>query len=386
MHITQVTPRFPPAVGGLEEHVYQISLELLKRGHEVTVITSDEVDEKTSLPKKEVMQGIRVYRFPLFMSKAFREYWLVPDILKWFPHLRGDVVHVHGYRCLSSFIATNLAHIENVPVVFTPHGIYPPRSFANAMMKSIFDHTFGRLMLKLSDRIIALTEHNMRLLLQIGASASRIAVVPNGVNIEEYENIQRSQKTLDELGSDGPILLYVGRIDWNKRLEKIVEAMPLILKEFPSARFVILGPDYAKYTSQLSKLAKKLRVEHSLVMTGSISREKLLAFYSIADIFLLPSSYEGFGLSMLEAMGSKVPVIVSPVGGPGDILRHGVHAWLLRNSTSVEIFEAVDTVLTDNQLRKTLVKNAFDLVKAKYTWTRVVDELEIIYKQVAIGK
>jgi len=386
MHIIQVTPRFPPAIGGVEEHVYQISLELLKRGHNVTVITSNEVDGKIYPLQMEVMQGIHVYRLPLFMPKLLRELWFIPDIRRIFRRPRGDVVHAHGYRCLSSCIAVYLAHSKHIPTVLTPHGIYPPRSFTNALLKSIFDRTLGRLLLSFSDRIIALSEHNVRLILQIGASTKNIVIVPNGVNIDEYMKLQRSKKILAELGSDGPVLLYIGRIDWNKRLEKVVESMPLILKEFPSAKFVIVGPDYAKYTNQLLDLARKLKVEHSLVITGKVPRKKLLEFYSMANVFLLPSSYEGFGLSMLEAISGKIPVIASPSGGPGDILTHGVDALLLEEPTPEEIFKSVYGVLTDQELRETLVKNAFEVVKKKYTWKSVVDELELIYKQLITEK
>jgi len=382
MNIIQVVPRFPPAIGGIEEHVYQISLELSKRGHRVSIVTSNEIDGKTSTCKEEVIQEMQVYRYSLFMPKMLRELWLIPEILRAFQCLEADVVHAHGYRCLSSCTAIYLAHFKRTPTVLTPHGIYPKRSFANMLMKLFFDHTLGRNLLGLSDRIIALTEHNMRLLLQIGASAEKIVFAPNGVNLDEYADLQKSEKILDDLCTDGPVLLYVGRIDWNKQLEKVIHSMPLILKEFPNAKFVIVGPDYANYASNLLNLAGKLRVENSLVIAGKVSREKLLEFYSIADVFLLPSSYEGFGLSMLEAISSKIPVIVSSSGGPGDILNHGINAMLLKNVTPSEIFSSVNAILTDHDLRKAITNNAFELVRKKYTWKAVVDKLELVYRQV----
>lgn len=385
MHIVQVTPRFPPAIGGVEEHVYRISLELQKRGHRLTVVTSNDIDDKNYAPKTETVNGVDVYRFPLFMPKLSRELWFIPGILKIFGQIKADVVHVHGYRCLSSCTAAYVARQKHVPVVVTPHGIYPSRSPFNALLKTIFDHTLGRLLLNFSERVIALSEHNVRLIMQIGASANKISVVPNGVNAQEYKHLKRSRKILNELGSDGPVLLYVGRIDWNKQIEKVVESMPLILKEFPSAKFVVVGPDYANLANELSGLAQKLGVSHSLIITGKVSASRLKEFYSTADIFVLPSSYEGFGLSMLEAMISRVPVIVSPSGGPGDILKHGVHAWLLQSVTPDEIFKSVHTILTNPQLRDTLVEKAFELVNEKYTWEKVVDMLETIYSH-AISK
>lgn len=381
MHIVQVTPRFPPAIGGVEEHVYRISLELKKRGHRITVITSNDIDGQNHSPQKETVNGVDVYRFPLFAPKLGRELWFIPGILEIFGQIEADVVHVHGYRCLSSFNAAHLSHMNNVPVVLTPHGIYPSRSAFNALLKMIFDHTLGHMLLSFSGRIIALSEHNVRLIMQMGVPASKISVVPNGISPQEYTCPKRSKNILNELGSDGPVLLYVGRIDWNKQIEKVVESMPLILKEFPSAKFVVVGPDYANLTNELLSLAQKLHVEHSLIMTGSVSASRLKEFYSTADIFVLPSSYEGFGLSMLEAMINRVPVIVSPTGGPGDILQHGVHAWLLRNVTPEEIFRSVRTILTDQQLREGLVNKAYDLVREKYTWEKVVDMLEAIYSQ-----
>ncbi|MGQ9640896.1 MAG: glycosyltransferase family 4 protein [Candidatus Bathycorpusculaceae bacterium] len=384
MQITQVTPRFPPAIGGVEEHVYRVSLELARRGHKITVITSNEVDHLTRSKETETIDGVVIHRFPLLMPRTFREYWLIPGVLESLPYLKADVVHVHGYRCLGSYIAVRLAHFEDTPVVFTPHGIYPPRSRANTFLKTVFDSTLGRLMLNLSDKIIALTEHNKQLLLRIGAPKEKISIVPNGVNLEEFVGIKQKakQKMLKEIKADGPTLLYVGRIDWNKRIDKIVEAMPLILKEFPSAKLIIAGPDYANYTNKLKRLGEKLKVKHALTITGSVPRETLLAFYSTADAFLMPSSYEGFGLSLLEAMSSKIPVIASSSGGPGDILTHGVNALLLKEASATEISEAVKLVLLNKKLQETIVQNAFALVEKKYTWKDVVDELELIYKEV----
>jgi len=383
VNITQIVARFPPAIGGMEEHVYQISLELSRRGHKVSVITSNEIDGRVSTVQEENMHGIHVYRHPLFMPKMMREYWLIPGVFKSLKKTEADVFHVHGYRCLSSFTAISLAHFKHTPIVFTPHGIYPPKSISNALIKLSFDRTLGRLMLCSADRTIALSGHNRRLLLQMGASADKIVIVPNGVNVETYRNLQRNAKVLKELGSQGPILIYVGRLDWNKRVEKIVESMPKILKNFPSAKLVVIGPDYANCSVAFLDLGRKLGVERSLVMTGKVSAERLLELYSVADVFIMPSSYEGFGLSMLEAMICRIPVIVSPAGGPKDILSHGVNSWFLEHATPEEISESVFSVLTNRQLREKIVKNAFELIKARYTWEKVVNELEKNYAELA---
>ena len=384
MRIVQVTPRFPPAIGGMENHVYTISIELIRRGHEVIVVTSDDIDGgKNSIKENvDIVDGIKVYRHPLLFRRIIREYWLVSDVARTLKNLHADGVHTHGFRCLSSCVATYWCKKNKVPVILTPHGIYPPRSLGNALIKSIYDYSFGNLLLKFSRRIVALTENNKQLLLKIGAPRDKIVMIPNGVDVAKYRKIRSSNERRKKHGFDGPVLLYVGRIDWNKGLEKVIEAMPMITKEFGYAKFLIVGPDYANYSRNLLYLARKLGVHDSIFMTGRVSEEQLFLYYSIADIFIFPSIYEAFGLSLLEAMASYVPVVASKSGGIKDILVDGVHALLLKDCSPQEIFNSVSMLLHDSKLKEKLRENAFNLVSRKYGWDAVVDKIEALYKEV----
>ncbi len=379
MRIIQVTPRFPPAIGGVEEHVFRVSKELAKRGHNVTIITSNEADGRRVAAQNEQILGMRIHRNSLFMPSIFRESWLIPKITPLLRKLNADVVHAHGYRCLSSFQAVTVARFRHTSTILTPHGIYQKRSLVNGLMKSAFDKSVGRLMFSFCDRIITLSSHNEHLLSQLGVPAKKMITVPNGIDLEEFANLHRETGTMMGLNTNGPVLLYVGRIDWNKQVDKIIEAMPMILRTFPSAKLAIVGPDYANYTRKLDALGKKLGLENSVIITHDVPRRKLLQYYSIADAFVLPSSYEGFGLSMLEAMGCGVPVIVSPAGGPGDILKNKVNALFLKEVSPSEIAEQVCQVLTDNSLRLKITGNARQLIKENYTWKKVVDQLERVY-------
>lgn len=386
MRIIEMVPRFPPAVGGTENHVYNISVELTKRGHKVIIVTSNDIDGEKDTLIKEVMSGVEVHRYPLFLSRVLREFWLIPGLLKAFRNLRGDVVHVHGYRYLSSCIATFLSKLKGIPIVLTPHGIYPSRTCFNGFMKFLYDHFLGYLLLKFSDRIIALTENNKILLLRIGAPKNKVVMIPNGVDINKYKSFQRAAKeTEGKYKPMKPVLIHVGRIDWNKQLEKIIEALPLITDRFPDTKFLIVGPDSGKYSMNLRYLAKNLGVEDSVVITGSVPEKEKLLCYSTADIFMLPSLYEGLSLSLLEAMASKVPVIALSSGGTGDVLTHGVNAFLLKEGSPKEIFDSVNVLLNSPDLREKILQNAFNLVVHEYTWKAVVDKLELLYKEVSIN-
>jgi glycosyltransferase involved in cell wall biosynthesis len=368
----------------MENHVYAVSTELKKRGHEVMVITSDDVDEgeKGAVKCTEVMNGVEVYRRSLLFKKRMREYWLVSNVTGILERLKADVVHTNGYRCLSSCIATCWCRRSKIPTVFTPHGIYPPRSFANGLIKSVYDHSFGNLLLRSSDKITALTEHNRQLLLRLGAPEDRIVLVPNGVDVNRYSKTHHYNEKISKEELRGPVLLYVGRMDWNKGLERVIQALPVLARSFGHVKFLIVGPDYYGHAGNLLALARELGVSDSVVMTGEVSEEQKLHYYSIADVFVLPAIYEGLSLSLLEAMASGVPVVVTKSGGPGDILVDGVHALLMNDCSAQEVSHLVSMILKDSRLAKRISKNAFDLVSKEFSWDKVVDKIEALYSEV----
>jgi glycosyltransferase involved in cell wall biosynthesis len=383
VRIVQVTPRFPPAVGGMENHVYALSNELEKRGHKVMVITSDDVDKdgKGTVRQMDVMNGVEVYRRALLFRKTMREYWFVSDVTALLAKLRPDIVHTHGYRCLSSCIATYWCRRNNVPLVFTPHGIYPSRSFTNHLIKTVYDHSFGNLLFRSSDKITALTEHNRQLLLKLGAPEGKIVLIPNGVDANKYNEARQRNEKMSKEESDGPVLLYVGRIDWNKGLERVIEALPALIASFNHIKFLIVGPDYSGQSKNLLALTEELGVSESVVMTGKVSEEQKSFYYSIADVFVLPSIYEGLSLSLLEAMASGLPIVATKSGGPGDILVDDIHALLMDDCSAQEISNLVGTILKDSRLANRIGKNAFDLVLKEFSLDRVVDKTEIVYSE-----
>jgi glycosyltransferase involved in cell wall biosynthesis len=383
MRIVEVTPRFPPAIGGMENHVLAISTELTRRGHEVIVVTSDDTDEITKREMKSVdlVNGIAIHRYPLLFTKIMREYWFLHSTPAALSNLHPDIVHAHGYRCLSSCLAAYWCKTNRVPFVLTPHGIYPPRSLTNASIKFAYDHTLGNLLLKCSNKIVALTENNRELLLKMGASQDKIIVVPNGVDVDKCKNVHVDIDAKIRQGLEGRVMLYVGRIDWNKGLEMVVRAMPRLKKKFGQIKFLIVGPDYAGHSQNLLNLARELGVSDSVILAGRVAEEKMLFCYSVADIFVLPSLYEGLSLSLLEAMAWHVPVVTSNSGGLQEVFVDRVHALLLRNCSPEEISDSISLLLNDGKLMNKLRENAFSLVSEKYSWQRVADKLESIYDE-----
>jgi glycosyltransferase involved in cell wall biosynthesis len=274
-----------------------------------------------------------------------------------------------------------LSKRKKVPFVLTPHGIFPKRNWFNDLLKSIFDYSLGNKLLKSSEKIIALTESNKSLILNAGAPKSKTVIVENGVDVTKYKETFDSKTLKKKHGFLSPVLLYVGRIAWHKNLEQIIQALPLIKKEFNNVKFLIVGPDYENGLANLLRLAKELGVEDSIVAKGAVSETQLHLFYSIADAFILPSIYEGLSLSMLEAMANKVPLIVRSSAGISSILTHGVNALVLKSNDPHEISSSVCLLLNNSELREKIRQNAYNLILHKYTWKTAVDKLESIYKE-----
>ncbi len=385
MHIVQVTPRFPPALGGMENYVYFVSRELVTRGHQVSVVTSDDTDSngRENITFSTDQSGIRVLRYPLWFKEGLREYWCLPAVKNALSCLKPDIVHAHGYRCLSSWSAARWCRNHEVPLILTAHGIYPPRSIINGIIKKTYDRSFGNLLLKYAKEIIALTPNNRDLLLKTGASSKQIVMIPNGVDVTKFRKTTLLGDSGSEELSEERTVLYVGRVDWNKGLENVIEAMALLRKQSRLVKLLIVGPDYAGYTNCLRRLADRLDVTSSIIITGSVSDQRLMSYYSHATIFILPSLYEGLSTSLLEAMAAGVPVIATRFGGSGDVLTDGADSLLLKHGTPEEISDAIKRLLRDVKLRCRICENAFKLVSEKYDWHVLVDEIEGLYMRVS---
>jgi glycosyltransferase involved in cell wall biosynthesis len=153
------------------------------------------------------------------------------------------------------------------------------------------------------------------------------------------------------------------------------------MKSFNHIKFLIVGPDYSGHSENLWALARELGVSESVVMTGEVSEEQKPLYYSVADVFVLPAIYEGLSLSLLEAMASSLPIVVTK-SGSGDILIDHVHALLMNDCSVQEISSLVSMILADSRLAKRIGKNAFDLVSKEFSWDRVVDKIEVLYSEV----
>jgi glycosyltransferase involved in cell wall biosynthesis len=397
MKILQVVERFYPRAGGAELHVFYISRELAKLGHDVTVVTSSSVAQQDvpglsnkgltlrnslpDLPRYEVnADGVKIYRFRPRL--ALYTLYLTPGLMRFlFQHLREyDIVHVHQYLHAEPSLVAIASKLEKTPFVLTAHDLISSYGGFRELAKNFADAAFGRAVLRSAAELIALTPINEEQYLQLGAPEERIRIVPNGITPEEFVNLKPSVKLLQDLGNPERLVLFVGRLVSYKGPQYLVHAIADILDEYPSTKFVFIGQDDG-YGAELKRQAISERVLNQCAFMGQVSDEKLKEFYATADVFVLPSSCEAFGIAALESVAAGTPVVLADLGGLSYILSEiGGHPIDMQGDVSDQIARTVKAIFKNDideniEIQRQRVLSAF-------SWTSIAKQLISVYEGV----
>ncbi len=371
----------------MQEHVHILGRELVKRGNEVTVYTLNSLDNtdipclhlappfitqnvrSPGLTEKETIEGVCVRRFDVALRfwsfigspGMFRE--LKRDIEKY------DIVHAHGYHLLSSVYGCYLAKKRRKTFVLTGHDmlITDDLPLSARILKRIYDLSLGRYLLKNASKMIALTEDQIAQYTERGGDESKITVIPNAIDPEKYVSCEDPAND-----KSGKSLLFVGRIEKYKGIQDVVGMMPALLASEPDVRLTIVGGD-SGFRHELEGLSERLGVWGNISFTGEVSREDLLKEYREADIFVLPSRMEGFGIVLLEAMASGLPCVAYSIPSVRTLIEHGKTGLLAENEE--EFFESVLCLLKDDCVRSRIRESGLEYVKrysvgnmANLTW------------------
>jgi len=196
--------------------------------------------------------------------------------------------------------------------------------------------------------IIAPTEkEKSELILHYGTSPEKISVVPCGVNLELFQPVDK-RTAKRELGFDnGKIVLFVGRIEPLKGIEQLIRAMAY-LQNGQDARLVVIGGGERsqKEIERLQKMSRELHIEDSVTFTGALKQDRMPYYYSAADVCVIPSYYESFGLVALESLACGTPVVATDVGDLKSIIRQGETGYVVADNAPHRLAEKIDLLLS----------------------------------------
>ncbi|MCD6593524.1 glycosyltransferase family 4 protein [Candidatus Bathyarchaeota archaeon] len=372
MRVALCTDYFYPHIGGVQSHVAGLASELERRGHEVAILTKQ---LKTDLLNcfLRVSHGKIVYIKPIFPLPII----IVPpkptDIREVIRRGGFEIVHAHHAFTPTSLLSISAAEKLRIPSILTNHTIFIASSAKYVWVPASYILYPYRRYINKACLITAVSRAAAKFIEHF-ANGKEIIVVPNGVDIELFESVEKNTQP------EKPTILYVGRLAYRKGLQVLVRAMPFILKEFPNARLIIAGKGYMD--GFIRMLIKTLNLEGNVRMLGFIPDEKLPELYASSSLFVMPSLYcESFGITLLEAMASGRPVIASNVGGIPEVVKDGVTGLLFKRGDAEDLADKIIKVLSDRNLARSLASNAKELVKERYGWPVIADKMEDLYEK-----
>ena len=366
--------------------VYGISKELARRGHEVIVYTSD-VDNDYSRVSENIKEidGIEVHYFRNLTTKTTPyKVFIVPSMVSTLKKTikSFDVIHIHGHRSFQTPEICKLSKSKAVPYIIQAHGTLP-RIMAKQRLKWIYDVFFGYRLLRDASKVIALSQTEVEQYMGMGVAEEKIAVIPNGIDLSEYGDLPpkgcfKKRFGIDE---DEKIVLYLGRIHRIKGIDILVKAFARIVEKLDDVRLVVVGPDDG-FLGELEALTKALKIEDNVLISDALYGKDKLEAYVDADVYVLPSRYETFPMSLLEAYSCAKPVVCSKVCGLKDLVIDGVTGLLVEEEDVSQLAHSILSMLNADDRAKEMGMRGKRFVKKSFTLEKVVDKLEKLYEDV----
>lgn len=385
MKILMLTWEYPPRiVGGIARVVHDLSHRLIKDGHEVHVITYKE----GNVGDYENDKGVHVHRVNNYMINP-------NNFIDWIMQLnfnmiakanelmekegKFDVIHAHDW--LVTYAAKTLKNSYNIPIVATIHATESGRnSGIHDEMQRYINDTEWLLTYEASEVLVNSNYMKNELQRLFGLPFEKINVVPNGINLTAFNGIERDYDFRRQYAADNEkIILFLGRLVYEKGVQHLIAAMPKILANYHDAKLVIAGK--GGMMDELREQVNHLNIANKVYFTGYLNGKQVNKMYKAADISVFPSTYEPFGIVALEAMLAGVPTVVSDVGGLNEIVEHRVNGMKSYAGNANSLADSILSLLYDPQLCSNCVKQAKLKVKKEYNWNKIAQDTYFIYQK-----
>jgi D-inositol-3-phosphate glycosyltransferase len=385
--------------GGMNVYVRDLSRELGRRGLSVDVFTRVQ-DPKPPLVG-ELGENARVIHLQAGPKRPYDKnlvYHHLPQFtenLKRFAEREGIGYHlIHSHYWLSGIVARDLQREWRVPSVHMFHtlGLLKNRVAENPKEKETEQRIEAeRQIVRFADRLVAANPlEKAQLIWSYGASPSRLEVIPCGVDLGLFRPLGRHDAKAHLQMPDGhKVVLFVGRIEPLKGIDVLMRAMALVLKDIDMPRedvcLCIIGGDpkadnVDREMSRLQQMRERLGIADVVMFLGKRDQDALPYYYSAAEVCVVPSHYESFGMVALEAMACGTPVIASRVGGLTFTVKDGRTGFLVPNDDPGALAGKLKLLLTDDDLRSRMGQEGTRLAR-RYGWSIVATQVVALYRE-----
>lgn len=380
---------FPPVtVGGLSRHVYDLSRYLVRKGWNVHVLTT----EAEGAPHEELVHGVHVHRVHVMQPDAGQfVHWAFQMNLRFMDAvdalvdsgLTFNLVHAHDWLvCYSARAIKQKYHAHLIATIHATergrnHGIHTD-------LQQYIHHQEWRLTYE-AERVIVCSQYMADEVQSVfHLPEGKVDVIPNGVDVEQLSVTRQPSHdgTRLTLGENRNTVLFVGRLVREKGVQTLLDAVPLILSSCPNTQFVIAGR--GPMLQDLQDRARRLGIDQHVRFAGFVSDEARNGLLSGAQVTVFPSLYEPFGIVALEAMAAGAPVVVSDVGGLGEVVRHGINGLKMYPGDASSLATQVITLLRDPVYARSLAAMS-TAEMGNYDWSHIVDETIRSYQCVTLA-
>lgn len=388
-----------PHHGGQNVYVKELSRYLGAFGLTVDVFSRWENEQQPDMEKYS--RGARVIRIPVGPPQEIQKEELIKllrDIAGWIPSyqiqqgLQYSLVHSHYY--LSGAVGLHLKNTWGIPLVHTFHSL----GVIKEETLGIKDHSpdarmeIEKRLCQTADRIIATNPQEKDDLVELyHTDPDKITIIPCGVNLDLFQPLsQEESKKEIAFAADDYLITYVGRLEERKGIDTLLEAIYLI--DNPSIQAVIVGgppadkpflswaelseEPYKKYMAMIDEYG----IEKQVTFTGGKSQDQLSKYYSAADITVVPSYYEPFGMTAIEAMACGSSVIASRVGGLKSTVKENQVGALFEPRNAAQLAEKIKIVFDQPSMNVELRKNTRPYVEENFSWKSVAKSVAVVYQ------
>ena len=351
--VVMISNSFHPMVGGAERQILKLATVLVKRGIDVEVVTRS----LPGCPGRESRGGVRIRRIPVcggpivealvFVAGGFFHLW----------RGRGEplVVHAHSLSSPATIAALCKIFMGAPTLVKIPGGAVETGYFS----RSFWGRMRIRALSYFIDYFIPVSNEVEQEMLELSVPLPKIVKIANGVEMEAFVEEDFFQRDVQR---HSPLVAYVGRLEWVKGVDILIEAWRTVAQKIPDALLLLVGS--GSQERALKESASEYGLDGRIVFAGEVSDPAL--YFRNADIVVLPSRSEGLSNTLLEAMSMSVPVVASAVGGTTDIVTHKINGILFSPGDSRQLADELLLLMGNEKLRRRIGRSARQTVSESF--------------------
>lgn len=382
MRIAFFTNCYKPLINGVVSSIVSLKNAYKKNGHS-TYIFAPKVegytDREENVFRYHSVSLTKKIKYPIAIPLSLRANRVIKDF-------KPDIIHIH-HPFVLSMPAIMYAEKLGIPKILTIHTQYERYAYyVSPVPQAITNEAIKMIVANFASKVDVVTtpSKSMKKLISRYKIKKEIVVIPNAIDLnifrEKDEQACRKIREQLELTQEDVILLYVGRLSFEKNIDKIIKSLALIKeKNINKVKLVLVGEGTA--SNQLNSMVKSLGLQQYVKFVGAVDSEIVKSYYQISDLFTFASTSETFGMVIIEAMASGLPVLAVSAPGAIDIITDGFDGMLVEDDVS-DFAARLELLIKNKDLRKRLARGAFYTAQ-RYSIDNISDQMLNLYQRLA---